>query len=140
VTGHSGEPTETSGPDQTPWWHDEPDQPPVDSVLTEGLKLAAALRDWAVQSGAAAAVAEVAQTAANGATTYLAAAVAQGEPARGDGQQVVRCADCPVCQGLDALDRSNPQMAQAARSALSQVNTLLAGLLGGEAGPGRAKQ
>lgn len=140
MTESSGSPTGASRPDGTPWWHDEPNQPPVDSVLTEGLKLAAALRDWAVQSGAAAAVAEVAQTAANGATTYLSAAVSRAESAGPDPQQVVRCADCPVCQALDALDRSNPPMAQAARSALSQVNTLIAGLLGGESEPGRANE
>ena len=140
MTEHSGSPTGPSRPDDTPWWHDEPQQPPVDSVLNEGLKLAGALRDWAVQSGAAAAVAEVAQTAANGATTYLSAAVAQSGEARPEQTQGVRCEDCPVCQALDALDRSNPQMASAARSALSQVNTLLAGLISGAAGPGRAKE
>jgi hypothetical protein len=100
------------------------------------VKLAAALRDWAVESGAAAAVAEVAQTAANGATTYLAASVQQSARTPAEAPMpVVRCADCPVCQGLDALDRTNPQAASAVRSALGQVSALVAGLLGGSESP-----
>lgn len=122
------------GAGDAPWWHSAPTDPPVDSVLVEGLKLANALRDWAVESGAVAAAAGLAQSAANSASAYL---TQGGSAAAGDQdagpeppQPVVRCADCPVCQGLDALDRTNPQLAQTARAALSQVNALLSGFLG----------
>lgn len=127
-----------------PWWHSTPSQPPVDSMFVEGLKLAGALRNWAVDSGAVAAAAEVAQNAAASASALLAQATEQHpqteeqpeeepEPA-----QVVRCTDCPICQGLDALERTNPEWAHTARAALSQINDLVAGLLGpagGQANP-----
>jgi len=47
---------------------------------------------------------------------------------------VVRCTDCPICQGLDALERTNPEWAHTARAALSQINDLVAGLIGGTGG------
>ncbi len=100
----------------------------------EGLKLAGALRDWAVESGAVAAATEMAQNAATAASGYLAQVADQHpvepEPDPEPAQQVVRCTDCPVCQGLDALERTNPELAQSARSALSQINVLVAGFLG----------
>jgi hypothetical protein len=116
-----------------PWWHAAPAQPPVDSVMVEGMKLAAALRDWAVQSGAAAAVSDLASSAASSASAYLAQANAEPEQPV---QQVVRCTDCPVCRGLDALDRTNPEMARTARAALHQVSGLLGAFLPGD---GQAK-
>lgn len=112
-----------------PWWHRAPDEPPVDSVLVEGMKLAAALRDWAVDSGAAAAVVEVATSAATSAASYVSQLSAAHVEEVEEPVTVVRCSDCPVCRGLDALDRSNPQMAQTVRAALAQVNGLLEGLL-----------
>ena len=118
-----------------PWWHAAPSEPPVDSVLVEGLKLAAALRDWAVESGAAAAVSELTASAAGAATAYLSQHDTQSSaqsPGTDQPQPVVRCSDCPVCRGLDALDRANPQMAQTARSALAGINALIAGLLPGD--------
>lgn len=122
-----------------PWWHTEPQAAPPDSVFVEGLKLAGALRDWAVDSGAVAAATEMAQNAAAAASGYL-SQVADQHPVDLEPeppQQVVRCTDCPVCQGLDALDRTNPELAQTARAALSQINTLVAGFLGqsGQANP-----
>lgn len=117
-----------------PWWHTQP-EPPVDSVFVEGMKLAAVLRDWAVDSGAVAAVAELAGSAASAASAYLSHAESETvvEPADGT-QTVIRCSDCPVCRGLDALEHSNPQMAQSARAALAQVNALLSGFLPGDGG------
>ncbi|MEZ5185853.1 MAG: hypothetical protein R2720_08910 [Candidatus Nanopelagicales bacterium] len=135
------------GPDDAPWWHSAPAQPEVDSMLVEGLRLANALRDWAVESGAVAAVSDLTQTAANSAAAYLAQMAEPGSPEQpseaepvdvdqpvGEGQPVVRCTDCPVCQGLDALERSNPQLAQTARAGLAQVNAVIAGLLGSAGG------
>lgn len=116
-----------------PWWHTEPARPPADSVFVEGLKLAGALRDWAVESGAVAAATEMAQNAATAASGYLAQVAdpsveSQSEPE--PAQTVVRCTDCPVCQGLDALERTNPDLAHTARAALAQINDLVAGFLG----------
>lgn len=121
-----------------PWWHSVPSQPPVDSVFVEGLKLAGALRDWAVESGAVAAATELAQNAATAASGYLAQATAPESQTVGADddepvQPVVRCSDCPVCQGLDALERTNPEWAQTARSALAQISALMSGFLGPEA-------
>jgi len=119
-----------------PWWHAAPSQPPVDSVVVEGLKLAGALRDWAVESGAVTAAAELAQTAATTAATYLSQATEQHvdtevpDSGTQPAQPVVRCSDCPVCQGLDALERPNPEWAQTARAALSQVTAVMHGLIG----------
>lgn len=126
---------------QPPWWHSAPTAPPVDSVMVEGLRLAGALRDWAVDSGAVAAAGELAQNAAATASAYLAQGGGQSESeaAPEPPPQVVRCSDCPICQGLDALERTNPEWAQTARAALSQINSLVAGLLGPEAGHGQAK-
>ena len=127
-----------SGGQSQPWWHSTPDEPPVDSALVEGMKLFSALRDWAVDSGAAAAVADLTQSAANSATEYLSHVATAVEPVHTEAAEpVVRCSDCPICAGLDALDRSNPQMAATARSALSQVTALIAGFLppGGPAKP-----
>lgn len=124
--------TDSDGASQSsqPWWHSSPSEPPVDSVLVEGMKLVSALKDWAVDSGAAAAVADLTQSAATSASAYLSHVGTASESAQTDSPQpVVRCTDCPVCAGLDALDRSNPQMAQTARSALSQVTALIAGFL-----------
>mgnify|MGYP003587521110 CR=1 FL=1 len=116
--------------EQQPWWHETPDQPPVDSVLEEGMKLFAALKDWAVESGAVAAVADLTASAASQAGEYLThVQEAAVEPAEQDGEPVVRCKDCPVCAGLDALEASNPEWAQTARSALAQVNAVIGGLL-----------
>lgn len=112
-----------------PWWHSEPQHPPADSVFVEGLKLAGALRDWAVESGAVAAATEMAQNAATAASGYL-SQVAEQHPPDPPPQTVLRCTDCPVCQGLDALERTNPEMAQTARSALSQITVLVSGFLG----------
>ncbi|MCU0297235.1 MAG: hypothetical protein MUF33_01795 [Candidatus Nanopelagicales bacterium] len=126
-----------TGPQEPPWWHSTPQQPPVDSVMAEGMKLAAALRDWAVDSGAMAAAAGLAQSAAVNASAYIAAVQAPVEDdleaqADADAEPVevtVRCDDCPVCQGLDALESANPQLADKARVALAGVNTLLMGFL-----------
>lgn len=131
---------------EPPWWHAVPPQPPVDSVAVEGLKLLGALRDWAVDSGAVAAASGLAQNAAATASAYLAQA-AEAHPApepeaevevevepTEPPQQVVRCSDCPVCQGLDALERANPELAHTARAALTQVSALLNGWLGADPG------
>lgn len=120
---------------EPPWWHSVPTQPPVDSVAVEGLKLLGALRDWAVDSGAVTAAAGLAQNAAATASAYLAQATEAHQAPdpqidTAEPEPVVRCSDCPVCQGLDALERANPELAHSARSALSQVNALLSGLLG----------
>ncbi|MEZ5119564.1 MAG: hypothetical protein R2686_06640 [Candidatus Nanopelagicales bacterium] len=135
-----------AGPAQAPWWHSSPAEPPVDSVMVEGLKLASALRDWAVESGAVAAVADLTQAAATTATAYLAQPTEESisdetEAAMPDAhaaEPVVRCSDCPVCQGLDALERSNPEWAHTARAAMSQVNALVGGLFAAMGGDGRA--
>lgn len=134
-------------PQSEPWWHAAPVQPPVDSVLVEGMKLAAVLRDWAVESGAVSAVTDLAASAAASASAYVSQhqAVADSAPVASEPvaserlehepvepEPVVRCADCPVCRALDALDASNPQMAQTARSALSQITALISGFLPGE--------
>lgn len=129
-------------PSQEPWWRSGPTEPPVDSVLVEGIKLASALRDWAVDSGAVTALADLTQTAASSASAYLSQAGEHqwAEPvldADATGQPVVRCSDCPVCQGLDALERTNPDWADSARGALSQINALLTGVIGA-AGYGKA--
>ncbi len=132
--------TDSEGPEgfqEPPWWHSTPQEPPVDSVMTEGLKLAAALRDWAVESGAMATAAGFAQSAAVNASAYLAAVQASADEAdipedAEDADEVevtVRCADCPVCQGLDALESANPQLAQKARVALAGVNAALMGFI-----------
>lgn len=116
-----------------PWWHSTPEQPPVDSVLEEGVKLFGALRDWAVESGAVAAVTEMTASAATSASTYL-SHIQDNTEVQGEHEAAAhgtRCADCPVCLGLDALEASNPQMAQTARSALGQISGLIAGLLRG---------
>ena len=144
--GHEPQPPRDENGNTPPWWHSEPQRPPADSVFVEGLKLAAqtfdmdvaklagALRDWAVESGAVAAATEMAQNAATAASGYLAQVADQHpvepEPEAEPAQQVVRCTDCPVCQGLDALERTNPELAQSARSALSQINVLVSGFLG----------
>lgn len=117
--------------EEQPWWHSAPDDPPVDSVLEEGMKLFAVLKDWAVESGAVAAVTDMAVTAASSASTYMAHVQEQTQPDVTPAEPTVRCADCPVCRGLDALESANPQLADTARSALSQVNALIAGLLRG---------
>ncbi len=120
-----------------PWWHSAPDEPPVDSVLEEGLKLFAVLKDWAVESGALAVVSDLTSTAATSASAYIAhiqdnaEAEVEVEVVDATGVHPVRCADCPVCRGLTALESSNPQLAETARSALSGVNSLIAGLLRG---------
>jgi hypothetical protein len=124
---------------QPPWWHSAPTAPPVDSVMVEGLRLAGALRDWAVESGAVAAASELAQNAAATASGFLSQGVAQPEPEAAPEPPVVRCSDCPVCQGLDALERTNPELAHTARAALSQFNALVAGFLGPDSGHGQAK-
>lgn len=136
---------DSAKPNDAPWWHSTPTQPEVDSVLVEGMRLAGALRDWAVESGAVAAVNDLTQTAASGAAAYLghvAEAGSQQDPQHaepeGESQPVVRCTDCPVCQGLDALERSNPQLAQTARSGLAQLNSVIAGLLGATGSGGQA--
>ena len=132
--GHEPQPPRDENGNTPPWWHSEPQRPPADSVFVEGLKLAGALRDWAVESGAVAAATEMAQNAATAASGYLAQVADQHpvepEPEAEQAQQVVRCTDCPVCQGLDALERTNPELAQSARSALSQINVLVSGFLG----------
>jgi hypothetical protein len=118
--------------DQEPWWRSGPTEPPVDSVLVEGVKLASALRDWAVESGAVSALADLTQSAASSASAYLSGGIASESVTPADAasaQPVVRCSDCPVCQGLDALERSNPQMAHTARATLSQISTMVAGLI-----------
>jgi hypothetical protein len=116
--------------DQQPWWHETPDQPPVDSVLEEGMKLFAALKDWAVESGAVAAVADLTASAASSAGEYLAhVQEAAVEPAEAEAEPGARCKDCPVCAGLDALEATNPEWAQTARSALAQVNAMIGGFL-----------
>lgn len=118
--------------EEQPWWHSTPEQPPVDSVLEEGMKLFAVLKDWAVESGAVAAVTEMAVTAASSASAYLDHVEEQEpDPDVEPAAPVVRCRDCPVCAGLDALESSNPQLADTARAALGQVNSLIAGLLRG---------
>jgi hypothetical protein len=136
-----------TGSEQTPWWHTSPAEPPVDSVMVEGLKLASALRDWAVESGAVAAVADLTQAAATSATAYLAQTGGESdaeEPPAPEvmdahvAEPVVRCSDCPVCQGLDALERSNPEWAHTARAAMSQVNALVGGLFSAMGGDDRA--
>lgn len=147
-SGRGGEPEEVSGRSgdyrgsfQEPWWRSGPTEPPVDSVLVEGLKLASALRDWAVDSGAVSALADLTQTAASSASAYLSHTEAEDEADLNAqttaGQPVVRCTDCPVCQGLDALERTNPEWADTARGALAQMTTLLSGVLGA-AGHGKA--
>ena len=132
--GHEPQPPRDENGNTPPWWHSEPQRPPADSVFVEGLKLAGALRDWAVESGAVAAATEMAQNAATAASGYLAQVADQHpvepEPEAEPAQQVVRCTDCPVCQGLDALERTNPELAQSARSALSQINVLVSGFFG----------
>lgn len=118
--------------EQQPWWHETPEQPPVDSVLEEGMKLFAALKDWAVESGAVAAVADLTASAATSAGEYLShvqEVSAQSPEVPVDAAPVARCADCPVCTGLDALEATNPEWARTARGALAQVNALVSGLL-----------
>lgn len=112
-----------------PWWHSTPDEPPVDSVLEEGMKLFAVLRDWAVESGALAAVSDLTASAATSASAYL----AEIQEAQDDSvtEPVTRCADCPVCRGLDALEATNPQWAATARTAVTGLNSLLSGLIPG---------
>lgn len=122
-----------TSPPGDPWWHSSPQEPPVDSVLEEGVKLFAALKDWAVESGAVAAVSDLTASAATSASAYL-SHIQDESQVEVDSETVssaTRCTDCPVCRGLDALEASNPQMAQTARSALAQVNSLLGGLLRG---------
>lgn len=122
--------TESDDEQQPPWWHSEPQSEQMDSVLVEGMKLLSVLKDWAVDSGAAATVAELTGSAASSASAYLSQVAASPADEQAEQvQQVVRCPDCPVCQGLDALDRGNPQLAQTARAALMQVSGLLAGFL-----------
>ncbi len=141
AAGAGDRPTTGGSPQQPPWWHSSPQGPEVDSVLVEGLRLASALRDWAVESGAVAAVADLTQTAASSASAYLSQVggepAAEQEPATVE--HTVRCSDCPVCQGLDALDRTNPQWSQTARSALAQVNALLSAALNATGGDEQAK-
>ncbi len=145
-TDTSEQAEDQGGPAQAPWWHTSPAEPPVDSVMVEGLKLASALRDWAVESGAVAAVADLTQAAATSATAYLAQTSEEspaeeppaGTPDAHAAEPVVRCSDCPVCQGLDALERSNPEWAHTARAAMSQVNALVGGLFAAMGGDGRA--
>lgn len=117
--------------EQQPWWHETPEQPPVDSVLEEGMKLFSALKDWAVESGAMAAVADLTTSAASSAGEYLAhVQEMSATPESAESvEPVTRCKDCPVCAGLDALEATNPEWAHTARAALSQVNSLVAGLL-----------
>jgi hypothetical protein len=120
--------------EQPPWWHETPEQPPVDSVLEEGMKLFAVLKDWAVESGAIEAVTELTTTVATSAGAYLNQAETAADPvAEPQAAEPVhtRCSDCPVCRALDALDAANPDLARTARSALGQVNGLIAGLLRG---------
>jgi hypothetical protein len=115
--------------EQQPWWHETPEQPPVDSVLEEGMKLFAALKDWAVESGAVAAVADLTASAASSAGDYLSHMQEVSAEVPVDTAQTQRCADCPVCAGLDALEATNPDWARTARGALAQVNAVVAGLL-----------
>lgn len=121
--------TESNGSQQPPWWHSADQSEQMDSVLVEGMKLLGVLKDWAVESGAAATVVELTGSAASSASAYLNQVAAAEPESTEHSQPVVRCPDCPVCQGLDALDRGNPQLAQTARAALIQVSGMLAGLL-----------
>jgi hypothetical protein len=140
-SGETDRPHGGPSPEQPPWWHSSQQGPEVDSVLVEGLRLASALRDWAVESGAVAAVADLTQTAASSASAYLSQVGGETapEPEAPMVEHSVRCSDCPVCQGLDALDRTNPQWSQAARSALAQVNALIAVALSAASGGEQAK-
>lgn len=125
------------GDQNPPWWHSAPSEPPVDSVLEEGVKLFAALRDWAVDSGAAETVAQLTATAAATASHYMNSAPEE-TPEEPEAQPVVRCADCPVCRALDMLDRGNPQLAAQARTAMVGLSGMVAGLLGDHFGDGQA--
>lgn len=115
--------------EQTPWWHTPPGTPPADSLLVEGMKLYSVLRNWAVETGVAGAAVDMAQNAASNASAFL-AEVAAVEPEVDQTPTHIRCDDCPVCRGLDALERSNPEMADTARVALLQISGVIAGLIG----------
>lgn len=127
---------------EVPWWHSPPGAAGGDSVFVEGLKLVTVLRDWAVESGAAATAAQLAQAAATTASAYL----AQTPEEETDDESVeavavagtLRCADCPVCRTLDALDETNPQLADSARLVLAQLGGMIAGLLDSTEPPDRS--
>lgn len=128
---------EESGHEQPPWWHSAPTEPPVDSVLAEGMKLFAAVRDWAVESGAAETLTQLTQSAASSASAYL-SSTASDDVNSDEAIPVVRCTDCPLCRALDALDHGNPHLAAQARSALLSVNAVVSGLIGEHFGDGQA--
>lgn len=125
---------DAAGRREPPWWHSAPSGAPADSVVVEGAKLFTVLYDWAVESGATATAAQLAQALATTASEYIVGLQAGDD----DEQEAVavtgtlRCADCPVCRTLDTLDRSNPQLADSARLVIAQVGGLLAGLIGTE--------
>lgn len=125
MTEHAEDGSDDTDGRETPWWHSEAEPPKTDSVLVEGMKLVTVLWEWAVESGAAAAAGDLAQAAASTAAGYV-ADVTSGEVDQADSR---RCADCPVCRTLDALDDSNPQLADSARLVIAQVGGILAGLL-----------
>lgn len=115
---------------QPPWWHSMPQNPPVDSMWIEALRLADALKKWADDTGAvetaSAWVANASQTVGQLAAEYGAEVESEPEPAAAEH----RCRDCPICIGLDALEANRPEAAALARSVLGQASLVIAGLLG----------
>lgn len=111
---------DTGGSRGRPWWLDTPDVQDVESVMDEAVKLADAVRTWAVDSGMVAVAASMASQAAES----LSAALDHTA-----GNESKRCPDCPVCQGLDLLDETQPEWAATARASLAQMSMLMSGML-----------
>lgn len=138
---------------EPPWWYANADgeEPPnpvdVGTAAQEAVKLAAAVAQWAEQSGLSDTLRGIAEQAAAGVRTAAQAASAAGstdddvdvvfeepgEPPAGaagtagaaQGAQHARttCDTCPICQGIDIVKTMSPEAANGITDALAAVTT-----------------
>ena len=125
---------------QAPWWHvdaddDAPNPADVGSAAQEAVKLAAAVAQWADQTGLTQTLKGIAeqaavsvQTAARAATTTTAAPSDSDESA-GEGtsgsHDSTTCDNCPICQGVDFIKTVSPEAASGINDALAAVTTAI---------------
>lgn len=116
-----------------PWWHAafDDDEPPdgVGSAAQEAVKLAAAVANWANDSGVADILKSVVEQAGDtlrsaAATASATAATATAAPDT-EAHETVTCEVCPLCQGVDVLRTLSPETASAIADAMALVTGAL---------------
>jgi hypothetical protein len=141
VTDSDHETSATDAPDSgdgPPWWHagfdDEESVEGVGKATQEAVKLAAAVTNWANESGVADILKSVVEQAGDSlrsaASTFAATEAATDSTDSTDSTDrdphvAATCEVCPICQGVDVLRTVSPETASGIADAMALVTSAL---------------